>query len=91
MSIVPFGCRAYAVKPRVAYSKTAMDARAWVGVNLGRSVRSPGAYNIWVPSAKRTVTTSDVYFDELLFPWLDVSKPTEAIAQRCDGDQTQPP
>eukprot|EP00965_Chrysotila_dentata_P026241 870098-Pleurochrysis_carterae.AAC.1 len=29
MSILPFGCRAYAVKTRVAYSKTAMDARAW--------------------------------------------------------------
>eukprot|EP00965_Chrysotila_dentata_P226853 6195668-Pleurochrysis_carterae.AAC.1 len=46
MSILPFGCRAYAVKPRVAYSKTTMDARVWVGINLGRSVRSPGAYNI---------------------------------------------
>eukprot|EP00965_Chrysotila_dentata_P060230 1997045-Pleurochrysis_carterae.AAC.1 len=60
MSILPFGCRAHAVKPRMAYSKSAMDARAWVGVNLRRSVRSPGAYNIWVPSANRTVITSDV-------------------------------
>eukprot|EP00965_Chrysotila_dentata_P077819 2567213-Pleurochrysis_carterae.AAC.1 len=68
-----------------------MDARAWVGVNLGRSVRSPGAYNIWVPSANCTVITSDVYFDKLLFPGLDSSKSTEAIAQRCDGDQAQPP
>eukprot|EP00965_Chrysotila_dentata_P140751 4652953-Pleurochrysis_carterae.AAC.1 len=65
MSILPFGCRAYAVKPRVAYSKSSMDARAWVGVNLGRSVLSPGAYNIWVSSANRIVVTSDVYFDEL--------------------------
>eukprot|EP00965_Chrysotila_dentata_P183919 6072422-Pleurochrysis_carterae.AAC.1 len=48
-------------------------------------------YNVWVPSANRIVITSDVYFDELLSPWLDVSKPTEAIAQRCDGDITQPP
>eukprot|EP00965_Chrysotila_dentata_P053334 1769791-Pleurochrysis_carterae.AAC.1 len=84
MSILPFGCRAYAVKPRVAYSKTTMVARAWVGVNLGRSVRSPGAYNIWVPSASRIVTTSDVYFDELLFPWLEPPKATEAVAQPCD-------
>eukprot|EP00965_Chrysotila_dentata_P190360 6173840-Pleurochrysis_carterae.AAC.2 len=68
-----------------------MDARAWVGINLGRSVRSPRAYNIWVPSANRTFFTSDVYFDELLFPWLDISKSTEAIAQRCDGDHAQPP
>eukprot|EP00965_Chrysotila_dentata_P000785 24904-Pleurochrysis_carterae.AAC.1 len=91
MSILPFGCRAYAVKPRVAYSKTAMDARAWVGINLVRSVRSLGAYTIWVPSANRTVITSDVYFDELLFPWLYASKSTEAIAQRCDSDRSQPP
>eukprot|EP00965_Chrysotila_dentata_P168433 5561672-Pleurochrysis_carterae.AAC.3 len=42
MSILPFGCRACAVKPRSVYSKTRMDSRAWVGVSLGRSVRSPG-------------------------------------------------
>eukprot|EP00965_Chrysotila_dentata_P047383 1572057-Pleurochrysis_carterae.AAC.1 len=29
MSILPFGCRAFAVKPRAAYSKARMDARAW--------------------------------------------------------------
>eukprot|EP00965_Chrysotila_dentata_P059364 1969893-Pleurochrysis_carterae.AAC.1 len=28
MSILPFGCRAFAVKPRSAYSKTRMDSRA---------------------------------------------------------------
>eukprot|EP00965_Chrysotila_dentata_P096340 3183925-Pleurochrysis_carterae.AAC.2 len=68
MSILPFDRRAYAVKPRVAYSKATMDARAWVGINLGRRVRSPGAYNIWVPNANRIVITSDVYLDELPFP-----------------------
>eukprot|EP00965_Chrysotila_dentata_P191365 6174475-Pleurochrysis_carterae.AAC.3 len=55
MSILPFGCRAFPVKPRTAFSKTKMDARAWLGIKLGRSVRSPGAYNIWVPSANRVV------------------------------------
>eukprot|EP00965_Chrysotila_dentata_P143179 4730563-Pleurochrysis_carterae.AAC.1 len=29
MGIMPFGCRAYAVKPRVSISKTRMDSRAW--------------------------------------------------------------
>eukprot|EP00965_Chrysotila_dentata_P178064 5882154-Pleurochrysis_carterae.AAC.1 len=28
MPILPFGCRAYAVKPRTAYSKTAMEPHA---------------------------------------------------------------
>eukprot|EP00965_Chrysotila_dentata_P180974 5973725-Pleurochrysis_carterae.AAC.1 len=37
MSILPFGCRAYAVKPKHAYSKTRMEPRAWIGINLGRS------------------------------------------------------
>eukprot|EP00965_Chrysotila_dentata_P121954 4031003-Pleurochrysis_carterae.AAC.2 len=63
-----------------------MDARAWLVVNLGRSVRSPGADNVWVPNANRIVVTSDVYFEEQLFPWLDASKSVETIAQPCDGD-----
>eukprot|EP00965_Chrysotila_dentata_P067644 2238541-Pleurochrysis_carterae.AAC.1 len=50
MPILPFGCRAYAVKPRNAYSKTRIEPRAWVGINLGRSLTTPGAYNIYVPS-----------------------------------------
>eukprot|EP00965_Chrysotila_dentata_P252883 6210929-Pleurochrysis_carterae.AAC.1 len=29
MGIMPFGCRAFAVKPRVALSKSRMDSRAW--------------------------------------------------------------
>eukprot|EP00965_Chrysotila_dentata_P146046 4824595-Pleurochrysis_carterae.AAC.1 len=37
MPILPSGCRAFAVKPRVAYYKLAMEPRAWVGSNLGRS------------------------------------------------------
>eukprot|EP00965_Chrysotila_dentata_P100087 3306939-Pleurochrysis_carterae.AAC.1 len=31
MSILPFDCRAYAVKPRSAYSKTRMESRASLG------------------------------------------------------------
>eukprot|EP00965_Chrysotila_dentata_P090875 2998659-Pleurochrysis_carterae.AAC.1 len=42
MPILPFGCRAFAAKPRVAYTKTRMEPRAWVGINLGRSLTSPG-------------------------------------------------
>ena len=68
MSIMPFGCSAFAVKPRSQYSKTTIDPRAWVGYNLGRSLRSPGAYKIMVPSVGRIVTTSDAYFMEGTFP-----------------------
>ena len=69
MSILPFGCLTYAVKPRVAFSKTNMDPRAWVGSNLGRSTHTPGAYNIWVPALSKVVCTSEVYFDEGYMPW----------------------
>eukprot|EP00965_Chrysotila_dentata_P159472 5268026-Pleurochrysis_carterae.AAC.1 len=44
-----------------------MDARAWVGINLGRNHQSPGAFNVYVPGL-RIVVTSDVYFDEANFP-----------------------
>eukprot|EP00965_Chrysotila_dentata_P115873 3830290-Pleurochrysis_carterae.AAC.2 len=59
MPIMPFECRAYAVKPRVVFSKTRVGPRAWVGINLGRSLLSSGAYHIWVPEVPRVVTTSD--------------------------------
>ena len=49
LSIMPFGCRTFAVKPRSFYSKTEIDARAWTGINLGANPSSPGAYNIWLP------------------------------------------
>eukprot|EP00965_Chrysotila_dentata_P127524 4217337-Pleurochrysis_carterae.AAC.1 len=52
-----------------------MDSRAWVGVNLGRSSRSPGAFNVLVPG-DRIVTTSEVYFDEASFPWAHTTTAT---------------
>eukprot|EP00965_Chrysotila_dentata_P045658 1516885-Pleurochrysis_carterae.AAC.1 len=86
MSILPFGCRAFAVKPRPAYSKTRMDPRAWIGMNLGRSWLSPGAYNVWVPSANKVVTTSDVYFNELSYPWRPNADAAPSLAQASDAD-----
>ena len=70
LPILPYGCRMWACKPRPAYSKTRMEGRAWLGVNLGRSAEIPGAYHIWVPSIGRIVTTSDAYADETFMPWL---------------------
>eukprot|EP00965_Chrysotila_dentata_P162022 5350279-Pleurochrysis_carterae.AAC.2 len=53
MSILPFGCRAFVVKPRIAFSKTRMEPTAWVRMKLGRSVRSPGAYHVSVGAELR--------------------------------------
>eukprot|EP00965_Chrysotila_dentata_P085501 2820495-Pleurochrysis_carterae.AAC.1 len=88
---MPFGCRAFAVKPRPEYSKTRIEPRAWVGINLGRSRLSPGAYDVWVPAAGKVVTTSDVYFDEQSFPWRPTRPVATSLAQRSDGDAAQPP
>eukprot|EP00965_Chrysotila_dentata_P104151 3439380-Pleurochrysis_carterae.AAC.1 len=82
---MPFRCKAYAVKPRSAVSTTIMDSRAWVGVNLGLSTQSPGAYIVFVPGF-RVVVTSDVYFDETCFSWSS----SPAIAVSAAGVPPQP-
>eukprot|EP00965_Chrysotila_dentata_P111741 3695009-Pleurochrysis_carterae.AAC.1 len=61
---MPFGCRAYAVKPRIAVSKTRIEPRALVGIHLCRAASMPGAYSIWIPESRNIVHTSDVCFDE---------------------------
>ena len=43
MSIMPFGCRAYAIKPPVELAKTFIPSKAWRGMNLGRVPDVPGA------------------------------------------------
>eukprot|EP00965_Chrysotila_dentata_P170921 5641316-Pleurochrysis_carterae.AAC.1 len=69
-----------------------MDTRAWVGVNLGLSAQSPGAYQVFVPGF-RIVVTSEVYFDETCFPWS--TSPSASISAAGVPPQpaivTQPP
>ena len=69
LNIMPIGCRAYAVKPPNAYTKSGFESRAWAGICLGRSTTVSGAYNIWLPSLQKLIQTSEVYFDESLYPW----------------------
>ena len=69
LTILPIGCRAYAVKPVGSFSKTEIEPRGWSGINLGKSSVIPGAYNIWLPVEGKIIQTSEVYFDESLFPW----------------------
>ena len=67
LNVMPVGCRAYAVKPPTAYTKSGFESRAWAGICLGRSSTIPGAYNIWLPcSQHKLIQTSEVYFDESL-------------------------
>ena len=69
LTILPVGCRAYAVKPVGSYVKSTFESRAWSGINLGRCSSIPNAYNIWLPEQHKVIQTSEVYFDESLFPW----------------------
>jgi hypothetical protein len=91
LTILPIGCRAYAVKPITAYTKSGFESRAWAGINLGRSSTIPGAYNIWLPSQHKLIQTSEVYFDESLYPWRPsgdqrIGMPTPTAAPPSDED-----
>ena len=69
LPIMPFGCRCFAVKPRVAYSKTRIEDHGWAGMHLGKVPTIPGAYYVWIPGVDKVVHASEVYFDETYFPW----------------------
>ena len=84
MSIMPFGCAAFVVKPRSAISKTQLDSKAWPGINLGRDPERPGSYLVYLPEDRRVLTSSDVLFDEHLYPW------RPAGDRRVDGPSLTP-
>ena len=69
MHIQPFGCQAWVVKPPHAISKRNLAAKAWTGMHLGCSQLSTNGYNVWLPTAGRVATSSDVYFADSVFPW----------------------
>eukprot|EP00965_Chrysotila_dentata_P051857 1721383-Pleurochrysis_carterae.AAC.1 len=72
---------------RGAYSKTRTETRAWVGINLGRSLTSPGAYHVWLPSVPRVVVTSEVDFDEGSYPWKNTKTDTTPAASVASPPQ----
>ena len=96
MHIMPFGCRAIAVRPSPSVVKSEFMAHAQRGINLGRSSQSPGAYHVWVPRDGKVVTTSDVYFVETHRPWHDVraeasARPPPALPTAVPEGAPQPP
>eukprot|EP00965_Chrysotila_dentata_P059436 1972251-Pleurochrysis_carterae.AAC.1 len=62
-------------------------------MNLGRSLTSPGAYSVFVPSVPRVVVTSEVYFDESTFPWKATAptNTTPVASVPADSGADQPP
>ena len=93
MSLWPWGCRAYSVKPSSHRSKTNLDSTAWEGVHLGRSTNQPGSYLVWIPNLAKVVSSSDVYMEENYMPWRKagdrhIGNPVPVPA---DADSGQPP
>ena len=93
MSLLPWGCRAWAVKTTPKRLKTTIDSTGTMGINLGRSYKQPGAFEIWSPSEGRMISSSETYFDESLFPWRPAGdqRPTDPVPQPGDADESQPP
>ena len=69
LGIMPFGCRAFTVKPIDSLRKSNWDPHSRVGINLGRVRTTPGAYHVWLPKTSQVISTSDAYFAEQLMPW----------------------
>ena len=93
MSLWPWGCRAYSVRPSSQRSKTNLDSMAWEGMHLGRSTAQPGSYLVWIPTLSKVVSSSDVYMDECYMPWRKAGDRhiSDPIPVPADGDAGQPP
>ena len=93
MSLWPWGCRAYSVKPSAHRSKTNLDSTAWEGIHLGRSTSQPGSYLIWLPNLTKVVSSSDVYMEENYMPWRKAGdrQVGNPVPLPADADAGQPP
>eukprot|EP00966_Prymnesium_polylepis_P232659 5380991-Prymnesium_polylepis.1 len=69
MDLGTFGCRCVVLKPPPFQRKGDLSARGWMGIFLGNSSESVGAYDAWVPELGKVVTSSSVMIDEETFPW----------------------
>ena len=93
MSLLPWGCRAWAVRPSADRKKTTIDNTASMGVHMGRSTSQPGAFNVWLPHELKFVSSSEVYFDETFMPFRASGdqRVSDPVPELVDGDAGQPP
>jgi hypothetical protein len=68
MDLARYGCRAAVLKPPNQQNKTALDSRGWVGTFCGRSVNSPGCWDVNCNGT--IVSSSSVQVDEEHMPRL---------------------
>ena len=68
MDLPAFGCQAVVLKPPTHQHKPSLQGRGWVGIFIGRSRNSKGAYDVLVDGM--IVTSSSVLVNEEYFSWL---------------------
>ena len=76
LSIMPFGCAAIATVNSANRKKSDMSPRGSAGIHLGRATDTPGAFYILLRDMGRISTTTDVVFNERVFPWKSDEPPT---------------
>ena len=94
--LATIGCRCVVLKPPTHRKKSDLSPPGWVGCFLGRSASSIGAWDVWVPSEKKIVTSSSVKVDEETFPWLldkahQPLRPTSSAAPLPEPDSLKAP
>ena len=69
LSILPFGCAAIAIISHDNIKKSDHSPRGLSAIHLGRSHDTPDAFHVLLRDAGRIATTTDVLFNETIFPW----------------------
>ena len=64
MGIITWGCQAFAVKQTRERRKSSLDSAAHVGMLRGRNPEQPGAFFMWLPDHKKSISASDVSVQE---------------------------
>ena len=91
LSFLPFGCAAIVTVHNAI--KSTHGPRGARGINLGRCSDTPGAYHVLLRDQGNVVVTSDVIFNEALFPWRDsqpVHSATTSVLILFNGPRDTP-
>jgi len=89
MDLPAFGCRAVAWMPPNMVHKPSLSGRGLVGVFLGRSRNSKGAYDVEVKG--RVVTSSSVLVNEEYFDWAPAELRHRPLTSKTHAASLEPP
>ena len=89
MDLPAFGCRAVAWMPPNMVHKPSLSGRGLVGIFLGRSRNSKGAYDVEVKG--RVVTSSSVLVNEEYFDWAPSELRHRPLTSKAHAASLEPP